>query len=199
MKSRLAERLTTPDLLLLTLLAEQPMHGYQVNSLLESRKVRDWAGISRPQVYYSFDKLARLGLIAIQESEGEKAGPKRRVFVTTEQGKAALGHALEREDWTEDAGRPAFLTWLSLSARCGQRVFDLQLHRRQEFLRQELGRKQRILQDALKEVGHPFHERVWMLSLSIEQIRTELAWLEQVGREAPNRARAKKPVSSIEG
>ena len=50
--------LTTPDLVLLSLLAERPMHGYQANLELERRQVRDWAGISRPQVYYSLGKLA---------------------------------------------------------------------------------------------------------------------------------------------
>src|SRR5437879_4689966 len=41
--------LTTPDLVLLSLLAERPMHGYQANAELERREVRDWAGISRAQ------------------------------------------------------------------------------------------------------------------------------------------------------
>ena len=40
--------LTVPDLVLLSLLAEQPMHGYQANTELERRQVQDWAGISRP-------------------------------------------------------------------------------------------------------------------------------------------------------
>ncbi|MFZ0702368.1 MAG: PadR family transcriptional regulator, partial [Candidatus Acidiferrales bacterium] len=60
--------LTTPDLVLLSLLAEKPMHGYQANAELERRQVRDWAGISRPQVYYSIDKLARSRLIRACDS-----------------------------------------------------------------------------------------------------------------------------------
>ena len=40
--------LTTPDMVLLSLLAERPMHGYQANLELERRQVRDWAGVSRP-------------------------------------------------------------------------------------------------------------------------------------------------------
>ena len=55
--------LTTADLVLLSLLAEKPMHGYQANAELERREIRDWAAISRPQVYYSMEKLARLGLL----------------------------------------------------------------------------------------------------------------------------------------
>ena len=54
---------TTPDLVVLSLLAEKPRHGYEVNQELEWRDVRDWAGISRPQVYYSLAKLARNGMI----------------------------------------------------------------------------------------------------------------------------------------
>src|ERR1700680_4477930 len=72
--------LTTPDLVLLSLLAERPMHGYEANLELERRQVRDWAGISRPQVYYSLDKLGRLGLIRGADSEKPQAGPARRVF-----------------------------------------------------------------------------------------------------------------------
>jgi DNA-binding PadR family transcriptional regulator len=47
-----SRELTTPDLVLLSLLAERTMHGYEANQELERREVRHWAGISRPQVYY---------------------------------------------------------------------------------------------------------------------------------------------------
>src|SRR5271167_1999321 len=94
-----SEKLTTPDLVLLSLLAERPMHGYQANALLEFRKVRDWAGVSRPQVYYSLEKLARLSLLRTDERSAESAGPERRVLATTEAGQAALADALESEDW----------------------------------------------------------------------------------------------------
>src|SRR5437016_6529866 len=55
-------RLTIPDLVILSLLAERPMHGYEVNATLEDRKIRDWAPVSRPQIYYSLEKLAKLRL-----------------------------------------------------------------------------------------------------------------------------------------
>jgi DNA-binding PadR family transcriptional regulator len=195
MKKSSRENLTTPDLVLLSLLAERPMHGYQANALLEFRKVRDWAGISRPQVYYSIEKLRRLGMVRAAGDDGEKAGPDRQVLETTDQGRTALARALDREDWTERSDRPAFLTWLALSWQCKPGTFARQIGRRRQFLEHELGRKQRILQDVLREVGHPFHEAVWMLSLNIEEIRTELAWLEQVAREAPRRAAAQNPAS----
>ena len=61
--------LTTPDLVLLSLLAERPMHGYQANAELERREWRDWVEISRPQLYYSMEKLARTGMIAVANTD----------------------------------------------------------------------------------------------------------------------------------
>jgi len=198
--------LTTPDLVLLSLLAEKPMHGYQANLELERREVRDWAGISRPQVYYSLEKLARWGLVRAVES-GEpaagpplatasrrRAGPDRRVFVTTESGRRALVGALEREQWTTGRDRPAFITWLALSWQASPRVAMRQVRRRQRFLAAELEREREMLRGIFEEVGHPYHEAVWAVSLVIAQFETELRWLRKLARELPRRAAAKRPA-----
>ena len=185
--------LTTPDLVLLSLLAERPMHGYQANLELERREVRDWAGISRPQVYYSLEKLARGGLVRASESEGPAAGPERSVFVTTTKGRAALADALERSDWTTQRERPPFLTWVALSWQARPGVFEQQLRRRHAFLEKELAREEEVLRSIRKEVGHRFHEAVWMVSLVIEQFRAELRWLRKLSREVQRRAGARHP------
>ena len=185
--------LTTPDLVLLSLLAERPMHGYQANLELERRQVRDWAGISRPQVYYSLEKLRSKELIRATESEDPAAGPERSVFETTAMGRSALAAALEKEDWTTQRARPQFLTWLALSWQARTSVFERQVERRRKFLEKELEREQATLQAVRREVGHRFHEAVWMISLMIEQFRTELRWLRKLSQEARRRARAKHP------
>jgi len=190
-----SEKLTTPDLVLLSLLAERPMHGYQANVLLELRKVRDWAGVSRPQVYYSLDKLARLALIRSAETEDPGGGPERRVFETTARGRAVLADALEREDWTLHSERPPFLTWLALSWQCRPGIVARQLRQRRKFLDRELARKREIQLAVRNEVGHPFHEAVWMLNLDVDQIKTELRWLKKVARELPRRKPARNPAT----
>jgi len=179
MPKRKKAELTTPDLVLLSLLAERPMHGYQANAELERRQVRDWAGISRPQVYYSLEKLARLGFIKGASSDDPVAGPERSVFSTSAAGRAALADALEREEWIA----------LSWQARPG--VFERQVRRREKFLVEELDREVDTLKSVRAEVGHRFHEAVWMLSLAIEQMRTELRWLRKMGREIGKRAPAR--------
>jgi DNA-binding PadR family transcriptional regulator len=186
--------LTIPDLVLLSLLAEQPMHGYQANLELERRQVQDWAGVSRPQIYYSLEKLARLGLVRATGDSEPALGPERRIFSTTAKGRAALAAALEREDWTTQRDRPPFLTWMALSWQARPGVFRQQIKRRREFLQSELAREERTLRAVEKEVGHGFHEAVWMIKLVIEQFRVELHWLDQVAAELGRRAPAAHPA-----
>lgn len=188
-----ARGLTTPDLVLLSLLAERPMHGYQANRELERRQVADWAGISRPQVYYSLKKLARLRLIRSARSAAPLAGPERSVFATNASGRAALAAALGREDWTTQRERPPFLTWMALSWQARPGVFLQQVRRRQEFLEKELLREGTTLRGIQEEVGHRFHEAVWVVSLTIQQFQTELRWLRKISRDARRRAPARHP------
>jgi DNA-binding PadR family transcriptional regulator len=183
--------LTTPDLVILSLLDECPRHGYDVNAELERRQARDWAGVSRPQIYYSLDKLARRRLIRTTPSDAPAEGPDRNVFETTADGRATLAAALERADWTTQRDRPPFLTWMALSWRARPGVFEAQLGRRRAFLTRELSRARATLRAVRAEVGHPYHEAVWMLTLTIDQLQTELRWLKRVTREAPRRAPAR--------
>ena len=169
------------------------MHGYEANLELERRCVRDWAAISRPQIYYSLEKLAAGGLIRGGESEEPAAGPERRVFETTAKGRAALSVALEREEWATQRERPPFLTWVALSWQARPSVFAKQIARRRKFVESELAREEETLRAILREVGHPYHEAVWMVNMMIEQFRAELRWLRKLQRELPRRAKAKNP------
>jgi len=170
------------------------MHGYEANLELERRCIRDWAAISRPQVYYSLDKLAAAGYIRRMQSSEPASGPERTVFETTQKGRAATAAALEREDWTTQRDRPVFPTWIGLSWLARPGVFQKQLRRRRRFVVRELARERETLRSILQEVGHPYHEAAWMVTLMIEQFRTELKWLRKLERELPHRAPARHPA-----
>lgn len=186
--------LTIPDLVLLSLLAERPMHGYEANLELERRCIRDWAAISRPQVYYSLEKLAAAGFIRKTDSSEPASGPERAVFQTAAAGRAATANALEREDWTTQRDHPVFPTWIALSWLARPGVFQKQLRRRRQFVVQELAREKETLRSILQEVGHSHHEAVWMVTLMIEQFQIELKWLRKLERELPRRAPARHPA-----
>jgi DNA-binding PadR family transcriptional regulator len=185
--------LTVPDLVVLSLLAERPTHGYEVVAELERRQAGDWANVSRPQVYYSLDKLVRLGLLRPAADAGPAAGPERRMLTTTASGRARLADALERDDWTTGRDRPAFLTWMALSWLARPGVFESHLRRRHTFLEREIARERETLRAVEAEVGHSHHEAVWMLTLVIEQLENEARWIEKVLREVAHRAPAKHP------
>ena len=186
--------LTTPDLVLLSLLAERPMHGYQANLELERREIRDWAAISRPLVYYSLEKLARAGLIRSLETDKPAGGPERSTFETTAKGRGALADALEREEWTTQRERAPFQTWIALSWQARPGVFQKQIERRRSFLERELEQEKEVLRSILEEVGHPYHEAVWMVRFVLEQFKLELRWLKKLKREAKKRAFARNPT-----
>lgn len=185
-----AKSVTTPDLVVLSLLAERPMHGYEVNAELERRQARDWVAISRPQIYYSLQKLARQGLLSESQDSGPALGADRLVLRTSAKGRAALARELERESWTNQRERPAFLTWLALSWQATALAVRRQIQRRMKFLETEILREESTLRDVRREVGHDYHEAVWMLKLTIGQLKSELNWVRQVARELPRRAPA---------
>jgi DNA-binding PadR family transcriptional regulator len=191
LKKHKKKTLTTADLVLLSLLSENPMHGYQANAELERRDIRDWAAISRPQIYYSLEKLARLGLLRPVKHKSEAAGPEKQSFAVTNAGEAALADALERGDWSTQRDKPAFLTWMALSWKARKGVFERQLLRREAFLERELEREKETLQSVLEEVGHPHHEAVWMVTLMIEQFEIELRWIAMVKKQAKQRGPAR--------
>jgi DNA-binding PadR family transcriptional regulator len=184
-------RLTTSDLVILSLLAERPMHGYEVNATLEDRKIRDWAPVSRPQVYYSLDKLTRMGLIRVSADESPAAGPERRVFETTAAGRDRLADALESKHWVENRVHQPFLIWLALSWQARPRAFRKQLNDRRKLLEARLAEERATLKDVLDEVGHPYHEAVWMLQLVIEQMESERRWIDKLLKESTLRAPAR--------
>src|SRR5215471_2908216 len=189
-------KLTTPDLVLLSLLAERPMYGYQANLELERREIRDWAEVSRPQVYYSLEKLARVGLLRKLEPREPKARLDCDTFETTDNGRQALADALEREEWTTQREKPPFLIWLALSWQARPGVFLKQLKKRRKFLLKELEREKKTLRSIYEEVGHKFHEASWMVGLMIDQLKTEIRWNRQLERELARRRAAISPTFS---
>ena len=169
--------LTTPDLVVLALLAERPMHGYELNRELERREVRDWAGISRPQVYYSLQKLKRARRIQPSGPRARKGSVKRQVFALTGAGREALAGALERPSWATERVPPPFLTWLALSPHARAGVASRQLQRRREFLLAQVKKERATLAAIRKDSGSMVQVASLMVDLTIRQMEVELDWL----------------------
>jgi DNA-binding PadR family transcriptional regulator len=173
--------LTTPDLVVLSLLAEEPRHGYGLNLELERRGVREWAGISRPQVYYSLNKLRLLTLVRPARGSAD-ARPDRVVYSLVPKGRRALRDALERDTWATQRPPPPFLTWLALSPHARPGSVRRMVQRRRAFLESSLAREKVTLEAIRAELGPAVKAPELMVLLTIRQFELELAWLVEVER-----------------
>ncbi|MDY6875341.1 MAG: PadR family transcriptional regulator [Chloroflexota bacterium] len=77
--------MTNAELAILSLIAEQPRHGYEIERVIEERGMREWTEIGFSSIYYLLKKLEREGLIEGQ-SEEAKRGPARKVYHITPAG-----------------------------------------------------------------------------------------------------------------
>jgi DNA-binding PadR family transcriptional regulator len=178
-------RLTIPDLVVLTLLAEGPKHGYQLNQELVERDVKDWAGVSRPQVYYSLHKLADAGLVRAAGDPDPAAGPERQVYRTTAAGLRALAAALDDDRWATQRPPPPFMTWLALAEHATPEARARVIATRRAFLDRELGRERATLVDLRRDrsgAAMVIAARL-MVSQTIAQLELERRWLDEVERE----------------
>lgn len=189
---------TTPDLVVLALLAEGPRHGYDVFAELERRDVRDWAEISKPQVYYSLRKLAERGLL--EQVEGAAgAGPERQVWRVRDAGRRELAAGLAREDWARHRPPPPFLTWLALSPWAPPGAGARVIAARRAFLVAELARERATAADLAGLDGDGGRAARLMLALTIRQFEVELAWLDEVEAAFAPAAPEPPPLPPREG
>jgi DNA-binding PadR family transcriptional regulator len=81
--------LTNAELAILSLVTEQPRHGYEIEQVIEERGMRDWTEVGFSSIYYLLKKLEKEGLVKGQLEEAER-GPARKVYRPTPAGRQAL-------------------------------------------------------------------------------------------------------------
>jgi DNA-binding PadR family transcriptional regulator len=80
--------MTNAELAILSLVAEQPRHGYEIEQVIEERGMREWTEIGFSSIYYLLKKLERKGLIEGRLQEATR-GPARKVYGATPAGEEA--------------------------------------------------------------------------------------------------------------
>lgn len=79
-------KVTNAELAILSLVAEQPVYGYQIEQIINERGMREWTEIGFSSIYYLLNKLEKKGWIASQMQNAIHQGPSRRVFTATSAG-----------------------------------------------------------------------------------------------------------------
>jgi DNA-binding PadR family transcriptional regulator len=87
---------TKIDLLLLGLLLDRPMHGYELYQQIQAEEIDAWFNVSMAGVYYSLGKLRDQGLVVESRQRGGRSA-RKSIYRLTEEGRAAFFAAMEQQ------------------------------------------------------------------------------------------------------
>ncbi len=97
-------------LVILGLLRERPLHGYEIKHVIEEH-MGDWTSIAFGSVYFALKKLTEEGLVEVAATEQTGNRPSRTVYALTEAGRdeflrllRELWAKVERQYFTTDLG-----------------------------------------------------------------------------------------------
>jgi DNA-binding PadR family transcriptional regulator len=85
--------MTNAELAILSLVAERPRHGYEIDQVIKERGMRDWTEVGFSSIYYLLKKLERDGRLEGRLEEAER-GPARKVYHITSEGQTAFRAAV---------------------------------------------------------------------------------------------------------
>lgn len=77
---------TGAELVILSLICEQPMHGYQVEQEITQQNMRTWTDLSTSSIYYILQRLEEKGYIEITDAVTLQKGNPRKVYQITPDG-----------------------------------------------------------------------------------------------------------------
>ena len=172
--------LTHAEQAILSLVAEAPRHGYQIEQVIRLRGMREWADLGFSSIYYLLGRLERRGLVRSAQIASPE-GPTRRVYRATAAGAAALREAVKQAFTQPQLGdSPVQLALANLpvlspaETRSTLRRYRDHLVERQMFLRRR------------KELARMPHHVAAMFTRSLALLRAEIRWaddyLQHLGR-----------------
>ncbi len=167
--------MTNAELAILSLIAEKPCHGYQIERIIEARGMRDWTEVGFSSIYYLLKKLEQAGMIESRLEQSEGQGPARKVYQITEIGREA--HVSATLAALSEPGRcytPFLLGMSNLPAIPPRQALEAL-----QWYRDHLSERQAAL-EAKVEIQRPLPGYVEaMFDYSLNLIRAEMAWIEK--------------------
>ncbi len=168
--------MTNSELVILSLVAEQPRHGYQIEQVIEEREMREWTELGFSSIYYLLNKLEAAGLIesALERSPGR--GPARKVYTITRAGWETCQEGILEALSEPPQPESMFLLGMSnlpavprAEAQAALQQYADRLAERREHLLERM---------QIGQGAFPFHVGA-MFDFSLTMIQAELAWLDK--------------------
>lgn len=167
--------MTDAELTILSLVAETPRYGYEIQQVIDERGLREWLTIGFSSLYYVLNKLERQNMLSSQ-LQPEGRGPARKVYTITEAGVGVLQTAVsELLRQPRSLGSGFELGLANLRALKPRQVFIV-LHHHHSDLKQGLEQVETAF--ARHKQEHPDGEHIHALyTHSIAMMRAELEWM----------------------
>lgn len=172
-------------LAVLATLSEQPMHPYQVSTLLKRRHKHDSIRLNYGSLYSVVDALQREGLIVPHATVREGRRPERTVYALTPAGEAELYRWLRELIAIPVKEYPQFAAGLSLIARLPKEEVLHLLAERAERLEREIADARAQMEAAMSGASGFRLPRLFVIENEFElsQREAELAWVRRVSAE----------------
>jgi len=176
--------MTNAELAILSLVAEAPRHGYQIEQVIEQRGMREWAEVGFSSIYYVLNKLGKGGLVEGRTERQAGRGPARKVYHITPAGeeelRASVLDALSTPRRSTSSLQLGLANLTSISkpeALAGLSQYRDALAARLEHV------------EATRESQQPLPYFVEaMFSYSITMIEAELKWIKQLTAQLTDQA-----------
>jgi DNA-binding PadR family transcriptional regulator len=94
--------MNTSELLLLSLINQQPRYGYQIAQFLAETNAPLWVNVSMPYVYRLLKNFETRGWVAARIVESTNNRPNKTMYEITKKGQAALSDKLANWNVTSD-------------------------------------------------------------------------------------------------
>ena len=161
-------KLTQNDLLVLGLLLERPMHGYDIDQSIRGEEIEQWFVISSAAIYYSLGKLSRLGLIA--KAQPRETPVDRAVYRVTNLGREEFLTEMEGLLDSTEPIRTDYDLGIYMLNRLPRMHAEALLRRRIDFLREWAA----ALEQSRSDVS-PLRETMTEHAIAVAQL--DIDWL----------------------
>jgi DNA-binding PadR family transcriptional regulator len=86
--------MTNAELAILSLIAEQARHGYEIEQVIKARGMREWTEVGFSSIYYLLKRLEGYGWIVSSKEKVVGQGAPRKVYAITADGQRAFEEAI---------------------------------------------------------------------------------------------------------
>ncbi len=168
--------LTNAELAILSLIAEKPRHGYELEGVIEERGMRDWTEVAFSSIYFILNGLVKKGLAISSLHPAAGRGPAKKVYNATPPGHAALHEGIKQAVASASQDDRRFLLGLSCLPLLNQNEVQDSFRERIAVLQEK--HAQLSAHPALNTPGFPIHVRA-MFEYSLALIHTGIQWSEE--------------------